>query len=479
MESHWPHDNNIIMQLYPLTAKNVDENYHNNPYLVIDKGLPILKKLPKKKEHPDLDKIRQKIMDEMPIKSIVDVIVEAENWLNLSANFKPLSGYETKIADYPSRFVATTLSYGCNMGPTQTERSLLKFSRKQIAWLFNHHVTDIRLIKAIRILINGYNTFALPKHWGPGDSLSVDGTFWDMYTQNLLAAHHIRYGRYGGVGYYHVSDQYIALFSNFISCGAHESIYLLDGIVENDSDIQPKKVHGDSWAQSEVLFGLSSLMAILIMPRIKQFKHLYYYKASSKDHYENINELFTEKPIDWELIETHYHDMLRVAISIQKGKVKASTVLRKLCSKSRKNKLYFAFRELGRVERTIFLLNYINDPEMRRLIQAATCKSEEFNQFVSWIRFGGGGVISDNMRPNQRKVIRFNHLLANILIFHTVVYQTKAVNKLRSLGAEIPNEILTGISPYWTEHLNRFGVFQLDMQKMMAEIEYDLVSSEI
>ena len=33
------------------------------------------------------------------------------------------------------------------MGPTQTERSLLKFTRKQIAWLFNHHVTDQKLIK--------------------------------------------------------------------------------------------------------------------------------------------------------------------------------------------------------------------------------------------------------------------------------------------------------------------------------------------
>ena len=469
----------FLQQKLQRTANDVDKNYHNNSYLVIDKGLPVIKKMPKNKEHPDIDKIRQMIMDEMPIKSIVDVIVEAENWLNLSAKFKPISGYETKISDYPSRFVATSLSYGCNLGPTQTERSLLKFTRKQIAWIFNHHITDIRLIQAIQVLINRYTTFMLPKHWGPGDSLSVDGTFWDMYTQNLLAAHHIRYGRYGGVGYYHVSDQYIALFSNFISCGAHESIYLLDGIVENDSDMQPNKVHGDSWAQSEVLFGLSSLMAILIMPRIKQFKHLNYYKASSKDHYENINEIFTEKPIDWELIETHYHDMLRVAISIQNGKVKASAVLRKLCSKSRKNKLYFAFRELGRVERTIFLLNYINDPEMRKLIQAATCKSEEFNQFVSWIRFGGGGVINDNMRPNQRKIIRFNHLLANILIFHTVVYQTKAINKLRGQGIEIPNEILSGISPYWTEHLNRFGLFQLDMQKMMAEIEYDLVTSDI
>lgn len=75
---------------------------------------------------------------------------------------------------------------------------------------------------------------------------------------------------------------------------------------------------------------------------------------------------------------------------------------------------------------------------MRRMIQTAICKSEEFNQFVAWIRFGGGGVISDKMRANQRKIIRFNHLLANMLMFHTVVYQTKAVNKLRADGVEIP-----------------------------------------
>lgn len=98
---------------------------------------------------------------------------------------------------------------------------------------------------------------------------------------------------------------------------------------------------------------------------------------------------------------------------------------------------------------------------------------------ISWIRFGGGGVISDNMRANQRKIIRFNHLLANMLIFHTVVYQTKGINKLRAQGVNIPDEILAGMSPYWTEHLNRFGMFQLDMGKTAEEIEYDLQKSDI
>ncbi|MCW5584163.1 MAG: Tn3 family transposase [Gammaproteobacteria bacterium] len=120
------------------TAQKVDENYHSNPHLIIEQGLPILKKLPMKKEHPELEKIRKLIMDKMPIINIVDVIVDVEKWLSLSVHFKPLSGYETKIREYPSCFIATSLSYGCNFGPTQTERSLLKFSRKQIAWLFNH-----------------------------------------------------------------------------------------------------------------------------------------------------------------------------------------------------------------------------------------------------------------------------------------------------------------------------------------------------
>lgn len=47
------------------------------------------------------------------------------------------------------------------------------------------------------------------------------------------------------------------------------------------------------------------------------------------------------------------------------------------------------FRELGLVGRKIFLLNYIDDSEIRRMIRGATCKSEEFNGFIDWILFGG------------------------------------------------------------------------------------------
>jgi hypothetical protein len=117
-------------------AVTVDENYQDNPFLVIENSLPILKKLPKKTEPLNLEKVRQLVMERMPITSILDAIIDVENWLNLSVHFKPHSGNEIKIQDYPPRFVTTTLAYGCNIGPTQTERSVQLFTRKQIAWLF-------------------------------------------------------------------------------------------------------------------------------------------------------------------------------------------------------------------------------------------------------------------------------------------------------------------------------------------------------
>jgi hypothetical protein len=100
--------------------------------------------------------------------------------------------------------------------------------------------------------------------------------------------------------------------------------------------------------------------------------------------------------------------MMRVAVSIKAGRMTPSTILRRLGSESTKNKLYFAFRELGRVIRTLFLLKYLDDPELRRTIHAATNKSEQFNDFAQWLMFGGEGVIAENVRHEQRKVIKYN-----------------------------------------------------------------------
>jgi TnpA family transposase len=76
--------------------------------------------------------------------------------------------------------VATLFCYGCNLGPTQTARSIKGFNRRQLAWLNLRHVTEEKLDDAITKVINAYNQFELPKYWGTGKSASADGTKWDV-----------------------------------------------------------------------------------------------------------------------------------------------------------------------------------------------------------------------------------------------------------------------------------------------------------
>jgi TnpA family transposase len=105
--------------------------------------------------------------------------------------------------------------------------------------------------------------------------------------------------------------------------------------------------------------------------------------------------------------------MLRVALSIKAGRISASTILRRLGTYSRKNRLYQAFSELGRVIRSGFLLRYISDKELRSVIQGATNKSEALNRFLQWVFFGGEGIIAENSGDEQRKAIKYNYLGAN------------------------------------------------------------------
>jgi TnpA family transposase len=113
-----------------------------------------------------------------------------------------------------ARYLATVFCYGCNLGPSQTARALDTLDRRQVAWIHTHHITEEQLDTAIRHVINAYNRFALPRYWGSGRHASADGTKWNLYEQNLLSEYHIRYGGYGGIGYYYMSDTYIALFSH-------------------------------------------------------------------------------------------------------------------------------------------------------------------------------------------------------------------------------------------------------------------------
>src|SRR2546423_2348742 len=92
---------------------------------------------------------------------------------------------------------------------------------------------------------------------------------------------------------HHVADSYVALFSHFIPCGVWEAIYILEGLLKNTSDVQPTTIHGDTQAQSTPVFVLAHLLGIKLMPRIRNWKDLRFFRPSKDTRYRHIDNLFS------------------------------------------------------------------------------------------------------------------------------------------------------------------------------------------
>lgn len=432
--------------------------------VITEDGEPVLKKAPARKPTPSAKTLEAAIAERMPERDLVDVLCAGEHHTNWSRHFGPLSGSEPKLGRARERYLITAFGYGTNMGPVQTARHTRNLATAHMLGYVNRrHITSARLEASITDIVNVYAGLELPRVWGTGETAAADGTKLEMRRNNLLAEYHIRYGGYGGIAYHHVSDTYVALFTHFIACGVWEAVYIIDGLLGNASELQPKSVSSDTQGQSTPVFGLSHLLGIELLPRIRNWKSLIFYKPDTGTRYEHIEPLFSDT-IDWDLIKTHWRDLVRVVISIRAGKVLPSTLLRKLGNYSRKNRLYRASREVGRVVRTAFLLRFLSSQDLRKQITSSTNKAESYNNFSKWLLFGGEGVIPDEDPEEQTKKLKYNHLLASSVILQNAVDVTALLRTLSAEGYLIRREDLAQLSPYLTGHIKRFGDYVVDVE---------------
>jgi TnpA family transposase len=252
------------------------------------------------------------------------------------------------------------------------------------------------------------------------------------------------------------------LFSHFIPCGVWEAVYIIEGLLQNASDIQPDTIHADTQGQSLPVFGLAALLGFDLLPRIRNWHDLVFYRPEENTRYQHIDSLFGDEAVDWDLIETHWTDLLRTAISIRENRMSSVTLLRRLGNHSRKNRLYRAFRELGRAIRTITLLRYLSEPALREQITQVTNRNEAFHGFAGWLMFGGK-LICHNDPGYQEKVIKFNELLANCVMYSTALDITGAANDIAAEGHSVDPDDLATVSPYITHTVRRFGNWTLNL----------------
>ncbi|RMO47473.1 Tn3 family transposase, partial [Pseudomonas savastanoi] len=126
------------------------------------------------------------------------------------------------------------------------------------------------------------------------------------------------------------------------------------------------------------VFALMHLLGFRFAPRIRDLGETKLYVPQSVQDYPTLRPMIGGT-LNIKHVSAHWDEILRLATSIKQGTVTASLMLRKLGSYPRQNGLAVALRELGRIERTLFILDWLQSVELRRRVHAGLNKGEARN----------------------------------------------------------------------------------------------------
>ena len=241
---------------------------------------------------------------------------------------------------------------------------------------------------------------------------------------------------------------------------------MIQGVLRHCTAMTVERQYVDSHGQSEGAFGLCRLLHIDLLPRLRPIhsQKLYLPDSSHADRYPHLNAVLT-RPINWELIQQQYDELVKYASALQSGVADAEAILRRF-TRNASHPTYKAMAELGRVIKTIFLCRYLHDKALRREIQEGLNGVENWNSANSFIFYGRHGEFATNRRDNQEVAMLSLHLLQNCLVYVNTLMLQDVLAEPAWL-ARMTAADRRALTPLIYQHVNPYGTFHLDLNSRL------------
>jgi TnpA family transposase len=208
-------------------------------------------------------------------------------------------------------------------------------------------------------------------------------------------------------------------------------------------------------------------------PRIANFQDhiLFTFEGIAIPDLENYE--LNVKEINTKNIEQQWENLLKIAATIKLKHTPASTLFKRLNSYARQNSIYLALRDLGRLVRSKFLLEYMYDHHLRQMIQQQLNKGESSNQLARHIFYGNNGQIKYASKQEHLQVTACKTLIHNLIICWNYMYLSKQVFKAKPENRQEIFQKIKQISPVRWEHINFYGVFDFSDEALKNALAFD------
>src|SRR5712691_8168814 len=351
---------------YQRTAANFSTNAAVRIESVKGRDTLTLTGLDKLEEPPSLLKLREAVLARLPRVDLPEVLLEIHARTGFAQEFTHLSEGAARVGDLPISVCAVLLAKACNIGLEPVVRSdVAALTRGRLNWVQQNYIRAETLIRANATLVDTQSTLPLAQAWGGGEVASADGLRFVVPIRTL-----------------------------------NDSMYILDGLLEHQTQLRPMEVMTDTAGVSDVVFGLFWLLGYQFSPRLADIGEARFWRLDPTADYGVLNAIARSR-VNTDLITRNWDDILRVAGSLQQGTVSASELMRSILRSKHPSTLTRAIGALGRIPRTLYMLSYIDDEQYRRRILTQLNRGEGRHSVARAVFHGQRGELRQRYREGQ------------------------------------------------------------------------------
>lgn len=457
-----------------LTAFN--RTLADNPHVKIyfpgggeERGLFSVDRLVAQPEPQNLGLLKEAIQERYGMIDLLDVFVEADRLVDFTRFFTHSGIKEIRSREVLRPLIIIDLfGEGTNMGIKRVAKANQKYSYTELLYVRKTYFSPEALRNAIGAVVNKILHIRSPHIWGEGNACASDGKRFGAWSQNLMSEWRTRHKDrgYGVMIYWHVETNAVCIYSQLKNFSSSEVAAMIEGLIRHDTEMRVEKNFVDSHGQSEVAFAFCRLLReFRLMPRLKRIKYerLYLPDKGMASSFPNLSGILS-RPIRWELIEQQYDEMVKATVAMKYGYGTPEAILKRFNSYNVTHPTYKALAELGKVEKTIFLCEYLSSVDLRREINEGLNVVENWNATNEFIFYGRGGELATNSREDQEISALSLHLLQNCLILINTILLERTIEQ-RGMLKRLRLEDLRALTPLFHSHINPYGLFELDLEK--------------
>ncbi len=431
----------------------------------------IITGLDKVEEPESLHLLRHRVARRQPLVDLPELLLEIQARTGFASEFSHISEARSRLDDLPTSICAILLAEACNVGITpMVRKGIPALERDRLLYVQQNYLRPDTLSRANARLVDYQATIPLARAWGGGEVASADGLRFVVPLRTLNAGPNPKYfGTGRGITLVNYTSDQFSGFKNIVVTGTlRDSLVVLEGLLHQETGLHPKELMTDTASYADIIFGLFHILGYQFSPRLADVGESRFWRIDVSADYGTLNGL-ARQTINQNLIMQNWDDILRVAGSLTLSTVNVTDLLRALQGNGHPSTLGKAIAEVGRIAKTLYLLNYIDDPGYRRRILIQLNKGESRHSLARATYFGQKGEVRQRYREGQEEQLGALGLVVNAMVLWNTLYMHRAVEEMQGRGMKVAQEDMERLSPLGYDHINLLGRYTFSLSEEIRQ----------